>query len=152
MTKEELKQQVLAWVPASEIVEGKEALTVTVPQNKLYSLAKNLKENELTQFDFLHCLSGVDWTDSLGVVYHIRSSKFDHSIVLKTSTLNKENPSLDTVCDLWKTADFLEREVYDLLGIKFKNHPDMRRIFLDESWIGYPLRKDYVDEINIIER
>jgi NADH:ubiquinone oxidoreductase subunit C len=73
-------------------------------------------------------------------------------VVLKVKTPNRENPVLDTVSDIWKTADFLEREVYDLLGINFKNHPDMRRIFLEENFPGHPLRKDFVDEVNIIER
>jgi NADH:ubiquinone oxidoreductase subunit C len=58
---------------------------------------------------------------------------------------------LDSVCDIWRTAEFQEREVYDLLGIRFKGHPDMRRFFLDSSW-GYPLRKDYVDDINIVTK
>jgi NADH:ubiquinone oxidoreductase subunit C len=73
-------------------------------------------------------------------------------MVLKAKTSNRKDPVLVSVSDIWKTADFLEREVFDLLGITFRNHPDMRRIFLDENWIGYPLRKDYVDELNIIER
>ena len=61
------------------------------------------------------------------------------------------HPHFDSVSDIWKTADFLEREVYDLLGIKFTNHPDLRRLFLDNSW-GFPLRKDYVDDINIVTK
>jgi NADH:ubiquinone oxidoreductase subunit C len=55
------------------------------------------------------------------------------------------------VCDVWRTAELHEREVYDLLGVKFNNHPDLRRFFLEEGWVGHPLRKDYVDEINIVE-
>ena len=75
----------------------------------------------------------------------------DHSIVLKTRTSDRENPQIDSVSDIWQTAEFHEREVYDLLGIKFKNHPDLRRLFLDNSW-GFPLRKDYVDDINIVTK
>ena len=67
-------------------------------------------------------------------------------------TSNRENPEFDTVSDLWITAEWHEREAYDLLGIRFKNHPDMRRILMDEQFQGYPLRKDFVDEINLIER
>jgi NADH:ubiquinone oxidoreductase subunit C len=62
------------------------------------------------------------------------------------------NPNFDTVCGLWRTAEWHEREIFDLLGIKFNNHPDLRRLFLDDEWVGYPLRKDYKDDINIIER
>ncbi len=152
MTNEQLKEKVIAIVPNAEVKENKQYLIVTVPQNKLYTLAKTFKESEDTAFDYLFCLSGMDWGDSLGVVYHLESTKYHHCIVLKTKTTNRENPVLDTVCDLWKTAEFLEREVFDLFGINFKNHPDMRRIFLEENWQGYPLRKDYVDEINIVER
>ena len=87
----------------------------------------------------------------MGVVYHLFSTKYNHGIVLKTRTADRENPHLDSVSDIWKTADFHEREVFDLLGIRFTNHPDLRRLFLDSSW-GYPLRKDYVDDINIVTK
>jgi NADH:ubiquinone oxidoreductase 27 kD subunit len=134
-----------------EIKEGKQYLEVTVPPSVLYKLAKELREKEETQFDFLFCLTGVDYRTDLGVVYHLRSTIYDHVIVLKTRTSDRENPYLDSVADIWQTADFHEREVYDLLGIKFKNHPDLRRLFLDNSW-GFPLRKDYVDDINIVTK
>ena len=72
-------------------------------------------------------------------------------MVLKVKISDRENPAVDTVSDIWKTAEFHEREVYDLFGIKFNNHPDLRRILLEEDWEGYPLRKDYKDEVNIVE-
>ena len=134
-----------------EIKEGKQFTEVIVPPSKLYSLARQLRERDESQFDFLFCLSGVDYGQDLGVVYHLRSTKYDHVVVLKTRTSDRENPLLDSVADIWKTADFHEREVYDLLGIKFTNHPDLRRLFLDSSW-GFPLRKDYVDDINIVTK
>ena len=81
----------------------------------------------------------------------LRSTIYGHTLVLKTRTSDRENPEFDTVSDIWKTADFHEREVYDLLGIKFNNHPDLRRLFLDNSW-GFPFRKDYVDDINIVTK
>jgi len=132
-----------------EIKEGKQYLEVTVPPPMLHDLAKQLRERQEAQFDFLFCLSGVDYGSDLGVVYHLRSTLYDHVVVLKTRTSDREHPQLDTVTDIWQTAEFHEREVYDLLGIKFKNHPDLRRLFLDNSW-GFPLRKDYVDDINIV--
>ena len=134
-----------------EIKEGKQYLEVTVPPSKIYMLAKQLREKDETRFDFLFCLSGVDYGQDLGVVYHLRSTKFEHVVVLKTRTSDREHPELDSVSDIWKTADFHEREVFDLLGIKFANHPDLRRLFLDKSW-GFPLRKDYVDDINIVTK
>ena len=134
-----------------EIKEGKQYLEVNVPPASLHQVAKQLREREETQFDFLFCLSGVDYGTDLGVVYHMRSTKFEHVVVLKTRTSDRENPVIDTVCDIWQTAEFHEREVFDLLGIKFNNHPDLRRLFLDNSW-GFPLRKDYVDDINIVTK
>jgi NADH-quinone oxidoreductase subunit C len=134
-----------------EVKEGKQYVEVTVPQSALYSLAKQLREKEEFQFDFLFCLSGVDYGQELGVVYHLRSTVFDHTVVIKTRTSDRDHPQFDSVSDIWKTADFHEREVYDLLGIRFLNHPDLRRLFLDNSW-GFPLRKDYVDDINIVTK
>jgi NADH-quinone oxidoreductase subunit C len=134
-----------------EVNEGKQFIEVTVPPSNLYSLAKQLREREEVLFDFLFCLSGVDYGNDLGVVYHLRSTVYDHTVVIKTRTSDREHPQIDSVSDIWKTADFHEREVYDLLGIKFANHPDLRRLFLDSSW-GFPLRKDYVDDINIVTK
>jgi len=85
------------------------------------------------------------------VVYHLNSTQHKHYIVLKVKTDDRVNPNFDTVCDIWRTAEFHERETYDMFGIRFNNHPDLRRIFLEEDWKGYPLRKDYVDEVNIVE-
>ena len=134
-----------------EIKEGKQFIEVTVPQSRLHSLAIQLREREETMFDFLFCLTGVDYGTDLGVVYHLRSTIHNHVVVLKSRTSDRENPNFDTVSDIWKTADFHEREAFDLLGIRFINHPDLRRLFLDNSW-GFPLRKDYVDDINIVTK
>ena len=134
-----------------DIREGKQYVEITVPPSKLYILAKQLRDKKETQFDFLFCLSGVDWGQDLGVVYHLRSTIYDHVVVIKTRTSDREHPQFDSVSDIWKTADFHEREAFDLLGIRFTNHPDLRRLFLDSSW-GFPLRKDYVDDINIVTK
>jgi NADH:ubiquinone oxidoreductase subunit C len=134
-----------------DIKEGNQYVEISVPSHLLHSLAKLLRDNDETRFDFLFCLTGVDYGQDLGVIYHIRSTFYGHTIVLKTRTSDRKNPLLDSVSDLWVTADFHEREVFDLLGIRFENHPDMRRLFLDDSW-GYPLRKDYVDDINIVSK
>jgi len=70
----------------------------------------------------------------------------------KVIIADRQNPEVPTVSDLWQTADLHEREIFDLFGIKFTNHPDLRRLFLDDDWVGFPLRKDYVDTVNIVER
>ena len=151
MDKPKLGELIRSFDKEAEVKEGKQFVEVNVPASNLYKLAKRLREDKNTDFDFLFCLTGVDYGNDLGVVYHIRSSKFNHSVVLKTRISDRNNPTLDSVSDIWKTADFNEREVYDLLGIRFSNHPDLRRLFLDRSW-GFPLRKDYVDEINIVTK
>ena len=95
------------------------------------------------KFDYLMSLSGVDFNDgNLGVVYHIYSMEKRHRIVIKVK-VPKEKPEMPSVEPVWKTANWHEREVFDLFGIVFHDHPDMRRILLPDDWEGYPLRKDY---------
>lgn len=151
MDKTQLGEFIKSFDNDLEIKEGKQYIEVTVPASKLYLLAKQLRDKNEAQFDFLFCLSGVDYGQDLGVVYHLRSTIFDHVVVLKTRTSDREHPQFDSVSDIWKTADFHEREAFDLLGIRFNNHPDLRRLFLDSSW-GFPLRKDYADDINIVTK
>jgi NADH-quinone oxidoreductase subunit C len=151
MDNKHLEDFVKSIDPDLEVKVGKQFTEVSVPLSKLYSLARQLREKEEAQFDFLFNLSGVDFGQDLGVVYHLRSTVHGHSIVLKTRTSDRENPIIDSLSDIWETANLHEREVYDLLGIKFTNHPDLRRLFLDSSW-GFPLRKDYADDINIVTK
>jgi NADH-quinone oxidoreductase subunit C len=151
MDKIQLGEFVKSFLPEVEVKEGKQYCEVTVAPDKLYAAATLLREKEEALFDYLICLSGVDYGKDLGVVYHLNSTRHGHMIVLKVRTTDRENPIFDSVSDIWKTADFHEREAFDLLGIRFNNHPDLRRLFLDSSW-GYPLRKDYVDEINIVTK
>ena len=93
--------------------------------------------------DYLMCLSGVDYNNgTLGAVYHLSSITHRHKIVLKVSC-PKDNPHVQSVSMIWGTADWHEREAYDLLGIVFDGHPDLRRILLPPDWEGHPLRKDY---------
>ncbi|MCX6246427.1 MAG: NADH-quinone oxidoreductase subunit C [Bacteroidetes bacterium] len=151
MDLEKLKERVLTLVPEAEFEENKQFLTFFLPAGKLHATALRLKEDTDTAFDYLFCQSGTDMVKYLMVVYHLESTSLGHSLVMKVKTEDRETPAFDTVCDIWRTAEFHEREIYDLLGIRFTNHPDLRRIFLDENWAGHPLRKDYQDEVNIVE-
>ncbi len=152
MTNDELKTRISGLAEKAEFIEeGSEFLNVVLPAESLHTVAESLKNSEDTKFDYLFCLSGVDWVTHLMVIYHLTSTVFNHIVVLKVKLPDRVNPEVETVSDIWKTAEFHESEVYDLFGIKFKNHPDLRRIFLDDDWTGYPLRKDYVDEVNIVE-
>jgi len=125
-------------------------LTLLVSKENLHSLMYKLKTAENLQFDYLFCLSGVDWGKELGVVYHLESTIYRHILVVKVKTADRENPVLDTVSDIWQTANFHEMEVYDFFGIKFTNHPNLKRLFLPKDWVGYPLRKDYEDPANMV--
>lgn len=130
--------------------EGSQFLNIVVQPAQLYSLMTQLRTNKDTLFDYLFCLSGVDWGAELGVVYHLESTTFRHTLVVKVKTSDRESPTFDSVYDIWATAEFHEREVFDFFGITFNNHPNLKRLFLTEEWEGFPLRKDYVDEINMV--
>lgn len=151
MTNEELIAYLTASFPHSEVILGLQYVEMTVSEAQYHSVALQLKESKESSFDYLFCLSGVDYTENMGVVCHLESIKHRHVMVLKVRTADRITPSLDTISDIWITAKYHEREIYDLLGIKFNNHTDMRRLFLEDGW-GFPLRKDYVDEIRIVER
>ena len=151
MTNEALQNLITDWVPELEFSEeASQFLNITVKPEHLRELMTQLKNNPNTGFDYLFCLSGVDWGKELGVVYHLESITHRHIIVVKVQTEDRDNPTIDTVSDIWRTAEFHEREVYDFFGITFNNHPNLKRLFLTEDWEGFPLRKDYVDEINMV--
>jgi NADH/F420H2 dehydrogenase subunit C len=151
MTNEALQNLISSWIPELEFTEeGSQFLNITVKPPQLHQLMSQLKSNIETNFDYLFCLSGVDYEKSLGVVYHLESTTHRHILVVKVQTEDRENPTFDSVCNIWKTAEFHEREVFDFFGIKFNNHPNLKRLFLTDEWVGYPLRKDYVDEINMV--
>lgn len=151
MNKEELQQRILELAPESICIDNANYVLAIIPSNKLFEVAKQLKEQVDTQFDYLYSLTGFDKNPELGVVYHLESTSLKHKVTLHALATNRENPELDSICSLYKGAELQEREVFDFYGITFKNHPDLRRIFMDENWEGYPLRKDYVDTINIVD-
>jgi len=146
MTNEEIKQSVSALFPAVTYDESGEFLNILIDSSDLRPLMLVLRNNKEYCFDYLFCLTCIDWKTHLMMVYHLLSKTHRHNIVVKAKIADVNNPQIETVCDIWQTANFHEREVYDLFGVKFLNHPDLRRILLDENWDGYPLRKNYVDE------
>lgn len=150
MDNEALKEFILQQVPEAEISQGTQYLQAIIPSEKAYAFLSELKSNPLTSFDYLFCLSGADWPQHMEVVYHLKSTTLNHMLVVKAKINTRENPEIDTVCDIWRTAELHEREVFDLFGIVFRNHPDLRRLLLTDDWVGYPMRKDYVDTVNMI--
>lgn len=151
MTNAELQSLISSWNPELIFSEAEsQFLNITVNPEYLHELAIQLKFTEETFFDFLYCLTGMDWGGELGVIYHLESTAHRHKIVMRVNTPDRENPVFDSVSDIWQTAEFHEREVFDFFGIKFNNHPNLKRLFMPADWEGYPLRKDYVDEVNMI--
>jgi NADH/F420H2 dehydrogenase subunit C len=151
MTNEALQNLISSWIPELEFTEeGSQFLNISVKPEQLHQLLSQLKSNLETSFDYLFCLTGIDYEKSLGVIYHLESTTHRHIIVVKVQTEDRENPTFDSVCDIWRTAELHEREVFDFFGIKFNNHPNLKRLFLTDEWEGFPLRKDYVDEINMV--
>lgn len=146
MTNEEVKALITAHTPEA-VFEETQFLNVTIPSEKLRALAEQIRKSD---YDYLVCVTGVDWKDHFVVVYHLECRATKHVFVLKAKIADRNNPVIDTVCDIWRTAEFHEREVFDLFGIKFNNHPDLRRLFMDDTW-GFPLRKDYVDDVTIVQ-
>jgi NADH-quinone oxidoreductase subunit C len=118
--------------------------TVTVDDGMLREIMRFLKEGETTRYDLLVDIAGVDFggeAPRFMVAYLLHSLKFNNRLRIKTRVA--EDAALDTVSDIWKAADWLEREVYDMFGITFNNHPDLRRILLTDDFTGHPLRKDF---------
>ncbi len=117
-----------------------------VPPDRIHEVCEAAKTDPALGFDCLSNLSGVDYPkqSAIQVVYHLFSYTHRHHFVLKVNAV-RDDPVVQTVSDLWGTADWLEREVFDLLGVRFSGHPDLRRILMPEDWPGHPLRKDFVE-------
>jgi NADH-quinone oxidoreductase subunit C len=154
MIFEDVKQLLIERLGA-DVVIGEETggmqPALIIAPDRITDVCLELRNNPATYCDFLACLSGVDYgTDAnkFGVVYHLTSIPYQTQITLKISKTQDRNfddlPSFPSVSSVYRTAEWHEREVYDLLGIFFENHPDLRRILLPDDWEGFPLRKDYV--------
>jgi NADH-quinone oxidoreductase subunit C/D len=136
--------KLFAQIPFATIEQKNKTCTVSAPKEKLRETAVLLHKNNLLSFDFLMDIVGMDCGDCLGVVYYLSPTQFpSYIIALKTQTDDRENPQIDSLHDIWLSAELYEREVHDFFGIRFVNNPDMRRLFLRQDWKGYPLRKDY---------
>ncbi len=137
-----IQEKITKLLPDATFEEG-DQLLVNVPDAKWHDFAKALKEDADLSYDYLVAIVGMDWTDKLGCVYYLTSTKYNTHLSVRVVTEDRENPMLHSVSDLWAIANLYEREVYDYYGIIFINHPDMRRLFLRNDWVGHPLRKDY---------
>lgn len=118
-------------------------LYLAVPAAKLVEVCRFLRFDPPESFDFLSFITSVDFKTHFEVVYYLVSTLHKHKVVLKVKVEDRNNPQVPTVTSIWATADWQEREIFDLMGIRFEGHYNMRRILLPDDWEGYPLRKDY---------
>lgn len=138
-----IKEIISRICPSATFEEG-EGLLVNIPDKDWHKTALALRDEAELKFDLLTALVGMDWKDSCGCLYYLTSTVHDWDMLcVKVEAEDRENPRIHSVADVWKVANFQEREAYDFFGIEFIGHPDMRRFFLRNDWVGYPLRKDY---------
>lgn len=147
MTPEQIHQKLEAKFGEGVLEFNAEALDpfIQIKPEKIYDVAVFLSEDPELDLKALMCLSGIDYgaDANLGVVYNLHSIQQKHKITLRVD-LSRENPKLPSVETVWRTADWHEREAFDLYGIHFEGHRDLRRILCPDDWEGYPMRKDYV--------
>jgi NADH-quinone oxidoreductase subunit C len=124
------------------VVEASDEWVIIRP-DLLLQVAQFLKATPGLEFNYLNCVTGVDYLDYLEVVYHLTSMEHNHSLVLKVRC-SREKPEVSSVVSVWRGADLQEREIFDLLGIIFVGHPNLKRIFMWEGFKGHPLRRDYL--------
>ncbi|MFC1967046.1 NADH-quinone oxidoreductase subunit C [Chloroflexota bacterium] len=117
---------------------------ILVNSDSLLNIAAFLKETPEFGFNYLSFITAVDYYDYFELVYRLESTEHNHSLTMKTRCHDRENPAVPSVVGLWLGADFQEREIFDLMGINFEGHPNMKRIFLWEGYQGHPLRKDFL--------
>ncbi len=117
---------------------------VCVKAPALLDVARLLRDGPGLEFDYLASVTGVDYIDFFEVVYHLVSTKHNHSCIIKTRVLGRDEPVVPSIVPVWQGADLQEREVYDLLGIRFEGHPNLKRVLLWEGFPGHPLRRDFI--------
>ena len=150
MLKEELKATIAGLQPTAVLDEAGEWLSVTLEPLQWKPFAQELRYHNGLLFDFLFCITCVDWKTHLAMVYHLSSTSFRHALVVKVK-LDRTHPQIETVSDIWRTANFNEREAYEMFGVEFLNHPDLRLLILPDGWEGRnPMRKDFEDPVNMI--
>ena len=142
LSGKEVAAQLEQQFPGS-IIESSEN-NLLAKTESLLDIAEYLKSSPELDFDYLNHITAVDYYDYFEVIYQFTSLKHNHSLVLKTRCYDRENPTVPSIVRLYQGADFQEREIYDLMGISFNGHPNLKRIFLWEGFEGHPLRKDYL--------
>jgi NADH-quinone oxidoreductase subunit C len=126
---------------------------LTVSANQLVAICQFLRDDDRLFFDLLACVTGIDngtTVNNMEVIYNLTSIPYAHDLMIKVivprTTGSSKLPSLPSISHIWRTADWHERETFDLVGIQFDGHPDLRRILLPTDWVGHPLRSDYREQ------
>jgi NADH:ubiquinone oxidoreductase subunit C len=148
MDTEALKSYLLEVEPSVVFEEGTEWVTLSIAAANWKAFAQQLRSDR--KMDFLFCVTGVDWKTHLTMVYHLRSTHTDETLVIKIQ-LDRIKPEVETVSDIWRTAEFHEREAFEMFGVQFANHPDLRKLILPDDFEGFPMRKDFEDPVNMIK-
>lgn len=145
-------ESVLALDSGISLRENSNIPAVVVPVEQLHDILSQLRHETRFAYDMLMTHTAIDWIkeSQFEVVYQLFSTRYG-DLLQVSCRVPRENPVVPTVRDLWKIAEWQEREAFDLMGILYDNHPDLRRVFLDDDWQGHPLRKDYVDA-DMLER
>ena len=152
---EELVQIINGAVPEAKAVLNRAEVgdqSITINSDSIYKVCETLKNNEKYNFNVLQVISGTDFLPEgeegyLELAYILASFTKNHEVIIKTKLprgTDKDLPKIETICGLWKAANWLERETYDMIGVEFVGHPDPRRILTSQNWEGHPLRQDYV--------
>jgi len=150
MTNEALKTTITELHANAIFDDSGEMLQLQIEVADWKLLAQQLRNDINLHFDFLFSVTCIDWKTHLTMVYHLNATSYYHTIVVKIN-INRADPAVETVSDIWRTAEFHEREVYELFGVNFLHHPDLRLLILPDGWEGKnPLRKDFEDPINMI--
>jgi NADH-quinone oxidoreductase subunit C len=138
----EIASKIEAALPGSVVEPGDQY--VVVRPDILREVCGFLKDTPDLNFSFLSFITAIDYYEYFELVYLLNSLEHNHSLALKTRLYDRESPAIGSVVELWRGADFQEREIYDLFGISFEGHPNLKRIFMWEGFEGHPLRKDFM--------
>lgn len=150
MTNEALTTLLTERLPSATFEEGGEWVNIQTDPAGFIPAMEQLRTAPDLHFDYLFCLTCIDWKTHLTMVYHLSSTRHRHNLVVKVK-LDRNRPEITTVSSIWRTAEFHEREVYEMFGVNFLQHPDLRLLILPDGWEGKnPLRKDFEDPVNMI--
>ena len=147
MTGEDLVSVIMSIEARAKPREKCAMPSAMIPVDALTGFMRSMHDDPRLSFDMLCTHTAVDWLgeDRFELVYVLYSTKHRHYVTVSTS-IPRDKPEASSVSSIWRIAEWQEREVYDLMGVLYSGHPDLRRMFLEDDWVGFPLRKDYKDD------